>query len=66
MYQHPDKDGFDPQTAAYEPVLTVRHYAVRGNIFRSMPPGAVRILPGDEDEKLINTDAVQDAKNAGS
>ncbi len=61
-----NKEGFDPKVAAHELVHTVQQGAVQGNVSQSMPLGAVQMLPGDEDEGLINEDAVQDAKNAGA
>lgn len=51
------RGGFDPAVAAHELVHTVQQGAVKGNVSRSMPMGAVQLLPDDENK--INNDDVQ-------
>ena len=60
------KSGFEPRAAAHELVHTVQQGAVKGNASISMPYGAVQMLPLDEDENLINTNAIQNVKKSGA
>ena len=46
------RGGFEPSVAAHELVHTVQQGAVKGNVSRSMPTGAVQLLPDDEDDKI--------------
>ena len=44
------RGGFEPAVAAHELVHTVQQGAVKGNVSRSMPTGAVQLLPEDEED----------------
>lgn len=45
------RGGFEPSVAAHELVHTVQQGAVKGDVSRSMPMGAVQLLPDEDDDK---------------
>ena len=53
------RGGFEPAVAAHELVHTVQQGAVKGNVSRSMPAGAVQLWPEDEEDgkKIKKEDA---------
>jgi len=53
------RGGFEPAVAAHELVHTVQQGAVKGNVSRSVPAGAVQLLPEDEEDgkKIKKEDA---------
>ncbi|MBR6089051.1 MAG: DUF4157 domain-containing protein [Anaerolineaceae bacterium] len=53
------RGGFEPAVAAHELVHTVQQGTVKGNVSRSMPAGAVQLLPEDEEDgkKIKKEDA---------
>ncbi len=57
------RGGFDPSVAAHELVHTVQQGAVRGGVSRSMPFGAVQLLPEKDDDSDVNKQKKQNTSD---